>query len=274
VWERSVSGNYELYAMKYNLSSLSVVWTKRLTYSSYNDYNPSICISGRYLYIVWQRYTNNYDIYLMKVDSLDGEVINTVQLSYYSGLDINPVICETNGWLYVVWARGNAYPQLVIAKLNTHEYPVSLKYTYQLTYTGSNNYPSIYESGGYIYITWQRYTGQYDIMCMKYNTRDNSTVWVTQLTSDTIKDADPRGLVSDGYFYVTWVRYVTSDNPEIYLAKIDGRDGSVEWISRLTYYSDIDEEPEIIEDQGYIFMAWLRNATVKEVHVMEVEGQG
>ena len=259
------SGGWEDLLMKVNASTGDCVWLNRVTVCSVDDYNPSLYVSGEYVYIVESRaYSSDSEqIVLHKIAHSVNKKLWRRYLTIYSSVDndYNPEIVIHDGYAYITWFRESSSGDCEVLLQKISPSTKTIAWMVRVSSGQGEKYPSMCVYDGCVYLAWEKnYTNNWEIMLAKIDMENGEIEWIKRLTVFSDDDKYVHICAYNGYIYVTWMRsYISGGSWEIMLQKVSASDGSIIWTKRLTTYHDLDKNPTICAYNNYLYIAWQRH---------------
>ena len=260
VWYDNRDGNYEIYHKRSPDGGVTWGPDTRLTNEPSGSYNPSICVTGPDIHVVWED-ERNQDVEVYHKCSTDGG--NTwgpdVHVSVMSGPQGQPSVTAVAGCVQVVWVdfslMGNSeiYFCRSVDAGATWESPVQISYA-----AGFSSNPSIAAQGSNIHIVWQdSRLGWWNNEIFYRRSTNDGVNWSTeeQLTMDTTFSNTPSIAVVGSNINVVW-EDMRDGNFEIYYK--NSTDNGQTWSSDLRLTDDPGDShyPSVAASGSNVHITW------------------
>ncbi|MBP7074276.1 MAG: hypothetical protein KBA81_02710 [Rhabdochlamydiaceae bacterium] len=243
VWQGLQTGNYDIYAQKYNATGGAADSEFRCnTNVTGTQAYPAVAglQSGGFV-VVWRGYqTGDYDIYAQKYNATGGAADSEFRCNTnVTSNQWDPAVTGLpGGGFVVVWygvQTGNY--DIYAQRYNATEGAADSEFRCNTNMTSAQWYPAVagLQDGGFVIVWYGDQTGDYDIYARKYNTTggaaDSEFRCNTNVTSIQ-RFPDVAGL-KDGSFVVGWEGF-QNGNDDIYSQRYDASGAPIVSFSMLT----------------------------------------
>jgi len=192
-----------------------------------------------------------------------GAAWTSKRLTSNAGDSYNPAIVAAGSKVYVAW-YDNTPGNNEIYFRRSLDSGATWETSKRLTNNaGDSQYPDIAVSGANVYVVWQDYMPGNSEIYFRHSADDGAT-WeaVKRLTNLSNSSEYPKVAAVGPHVYVVW-KEATTGNEEIYFLH-SGNSGA-SWLAakRLTYNSDISDDPTIAASQASVFLSWTEWPSMK-----------
>ncbi|MBZ0202510.1 MAG: T9SS type A sorting domain-containing protein [Ignavibacteria bacterium] len=260
IWQDERGGNWEIYYRRSTNGGTAWEVERRFTNNSGASYDPSICVSGSNVHVVW--YDNHQgvpDIYYRRSTDGGANFQPEVRISNNAEDSYRPTITTSGSYVHVTWTDERDGNEEIYYKRSTDNGATWGAETRLTNNSAVSIENSVSASGSSVYVVWRdARDGNFEIYFKQSS--DNGATWGsdTRLTNNPSHSTYPSISVSGVNVHIVW-REFRDGNDEIYYK--NSLNGGTNWgtDTRLTNNASQSYSPVINAQSSLLHVVWTDN---------------
>jgi subtilisin family serine protease len=251
----------------------------RISSNAYNSLDPSVAVSGSYVYLSWSDSTpvsgsgTAPEIWL-RISSNSGISFGSpIRLTMNTGASEFPSVAAVGSYVYVAWqddtpVTGSGYPAPEIwMRVSTNSgasFGPAIRIT---TNTGYSLHPSVAASGSHVYVAWYDDTpvtgsGGSPEIWLRASSNNGATFGsAIRISANIYVSVSPSVAASGSFVYVAWEDYTPVSGsggaiPEIWMRTSSNNGATFGSAIRITTNTGLSELPSVAAVGNYVYIAW------------------
>ena len=257
-WMDQTPGNYEIYFRRSLDGGATWEMAKRLSSTAGFSAEPTIAVSGAYVYVTWHDFTpGNADIFFRRSTDYGATWDGKKRLTNNAGDSMRPRVAASGANVYMTWedvTPGNSETYFRRSTDNGSTW----KSAKRITNTAENSvYQDIAVDGGDVYLVWNEgESGSYQIYFCRSSNWGAAWDEAQPLTLGAYDYDFPRIAVSGSAVYLVF-RSNCEGEYNLFFTKSEDSGGSWESLKQLTFNSGYSYVSGIAAENAKVYLAFF-----------------